>query len=51
MAGENEGICDHDILSPSRGKDDDFGNVVWGQGFDALVHGVGLGFVAIEADD
>jgi hypothetical protein len=51
MVGENEGVCDHDILSPARRKDDDFGNVVGREGFDALVHGVGFGFVTVEADD
>lgn len=51
VIGEDQRVCNHNVLPATGSKDDDLGDIVWRQGFAALVHGVGLVLVAIEAHD
>ena len=39
------------MANPPSGEHHNLGNVIWCQGIHPLVHGVGLGLVAVEADD
>lgn len=51
MIGKDQGIGNDDVLATSGGEDDNLGNIIWRQGFDALVDGIGFGFVTTEAHD
>jgi len=51
MIWKDQGIRQHDVFSPSGSEHYDLGDVVGRERLDALVHGVGFGFVAVEADD
>jgi hypothetical protein len=39
VAGENQGIGDHNVLTTTSRKDDNLGNVITSQRFDAPVDG------------
>jgi hypothetical protein len=51
MIWKDQRIGQHDVFSPSSSKHYDLGDVVGRERLAPLVHGVGLGFVAVEADD
>lgn len=51
MIGEDQTICQYDILASASGEDHNLGDVVGRQRFDTFVHGIGLGLVAVEAHD
>jgi len=43
-------ISNNDVLSPTSSENNDFGDVVGCQGFDAFVYGAGFFCVASETD-
>ncbi len=51
MIWKDQGIRQYDVFSPPSSEYYDLGDVVRCERLDALVHGVGFGFVAVEADD
>ena len=51
MIREKQSVGQDDVLAPSGRENHHLGDVVWRQRLAALVHGVGLGLVAVEADD
>jgi len=51
MIWKDQGIRQYDVFSPPSSEYYDLGDVVRCERLDTLVHGVGFGFVAVEADD